>query len=258
MDLLNTFDKFLKQVTRKYLQKCLNEYHHDAFNGLNFSTFGPILIFLSQLLQWRHSLCTTLGPRQNVRHFPDDILKYILMNEKARISIKMSLKFGPNGTINDILALVQFEARRRPGYKPLSEPMMVSLLTHLCVTRSQWAKNFMLSLSTNRSNKNEQTWSPTIKICKPTLRLFAVLVVPIISLKDHNKSLRFSIARNISATRLSNEIRSMLITQWSGVAALTGYKIPWGCESTMLYLVRTCEVIVLFIFSSTTWLQMDA
>ena len=26
----------------------------------------------------------------------------------------------------------------RPGNKPLSEPMMVSLLTHICVTRSQW------------------------------------------------------------------------------------------------------------------------
>ena len=31
-------------------------------------------------------------------------------------------------------------AWRRPGDKPLSEPMMVSLLTHLCVTRPQWVK----------------------------------------------------------------------------------------------------------------------
>ena len=29
-------------------------------------------------------------------------------------------------------------ACRRPGDKPLSEPMMVSLLTHICVTRPQW------------------------------------------------------------------------------------------------------------------------
>ena len=29
-------------------------------------------------------------------------------------------------------------AWRRPGDKPLSKPMMVSLLTHICVTRSQW------------------------------------------------------------------------------------------------------------------------
>ena len=29
-------------------------------------------------------------------------------------------------------------AWRRPGDKPLSGPMMVSLLTHICVTRPQW------------------------------------------------------------------------------------------------------------------------
>ena len=29
-------------------------------------------------------------------------------------------------------------ARRRPGNKPLSEPMMVSLLMHICITRPQW------------------------------------------------------------------------------------------------------------------------
>ena len=31
---------------------------------------------------------------------------------------------------------------RRPGDKPLSEPMMVTLLTHICVTRPQWV-NYM-------------------------------------------------------------------------------------------------------------------
>ena len=31
-------------------------------------------------------------------------------------------------------------AWRRPRDKPLSEPMMVSLLTHICVTRPQWVK----------------------------------------------------------------------------------------------------------------------
>ena len=40
--------------------------------------------------------------------------------------------------INNISALVQIMAWRRPGDKPLSEPMMVSLLTHICVTRPQW------------------------------------------------------------------------------------------------------------------------
>ena len=40
--------------------------------------------------------------------------------------------------INNIPSLVQIMAWRRPGNKPLSEPMMVSLLTHICVIRPQW------------------------------------------------------------------------------------------------------------------------
>ena len=48
------------------------------------------------------------------------------------------LKFVSKGQINDIPALVQIMAWRRPGDKPLSEPMMVSLTTHICVTRLQW------------------------------------------------------------------------------------------------------------------------
>ena len=39
--------------------------------------------------------------------------------------------------INNISALVQIMAWRRQGDKPLSEPMMVSLLMHTCITRPQ-------------------------------------------------------------------------------------------------------------------------
>ena len=53
------------------------------------------------------------------------------MNEDVRISIKISLMFVPKGPINNIAALVQIMAWRRSDDKPLSEPMMVSLLTHM-------------------------------------------------------------------------------------------------------------------------------
>ena len=79
----------------------------------------------------------TLRPRQNGRHFPDDIFKCIFLNENVQISIKISLKFVPKGPIHNIPALVQKMAWRRPRDKPLSEPMLVSLLTHKCVTRPQ-------------------------------------------------------------------------------------------------------------------------
>ena len=58
-------------------------------------------------------------------------------NENALISLKISLKFVPKVRINNIPAMVQIMAWRRPGDKPLSEPMLVSLLTHICVTRPQ-------------------------------------------------------------------------------------------------------------------------
>ena len=80
----------------------------------------------------------TLRPRQNGRHFADDTFKHIFMNENIIISTKNSLKFVPKGPINNNPALVQIMTWRRSGDKPLSEPMMVSLLTHICVTRPQW------------------------------------------------------------------------------------------------------------------------
>ena len=67
----------------------------------------------------------TLRPRQNGRHFPDHIFKCIFFNEKFWISLKISLKFVPKVRINNIRALVQIMAWRRPGDKPLSEPMMI-------------------------------------------------------------------------------------------------------------------------------------
>ena len=98
----------------------------------------------------------TLGPRQNGRHFPDKTAKCIFLNENARISITISLKFVSSDPMNNIPALVQIMDWRCPGDKPLSEPMMVSVLMHLCITRPQWVKknairtnvfdNFLLSV----------------------------------------------------------------------------------------------------------------
>ena len=77
----------------------------------------------------------TLRPIQNGRRFADDTFKRIFLNENVRTSIKISLKFVPKVPINNIPALNQIMAWRRPDDKPLSEAMMVSLLTHICVTR---------------------------------------------------------------------------------------------------------------------------
>ena len=67
----------------------------------------------------------TLRPRQNGRHFPDDIFKCIFLNEHIWITMKFSLKFVPKGPIDNIPALVHLMAWRRPEDKPSSEPTLV-------------------------------------------------------------------------------------------------------------------------------------
>ena len=101
-----------------------------------------IVTVMPHKLQHTHHIraINTLWPRHHGRHFADDTFKRIFLNENDIISIKISLKFVPEGPINNIPALVQIMAWRRPGDKPLSEAMMVSLLTHICVTRPHYVR----------------------------------------------------------------------------------------------------------------------
>ena len=97
-----------------------------------------------QCLIIHHKVCIkTLRSRQNGRHFVDDIFKCIFLNENVWITIKISLKFIPTDSINNIPTLVPIMAWHRPGDKPLPEPMMVSLPTHICVARPEWIKKLM-------------------------------------------------------------------------------------------------------------------
>ena len=99
-----------------------------------------VLIFPDFL---RKHLINTLRPRQNGCHFIDDTFKCIFLKENVSISIKISLKFTvPKCPIDNIPALLQIMAWRQPGNKPLSEAMMVSLLTQICFARPQWVKIF--------------------------------------------------------------------------------------------------------------------
>ena len=106
-------------------------------------------------------IINTLGPRQNERLFTDDIFKCIFLNDDVWIPNKISLKFVPKGPINNIPALVQIMAWHRPGDKPLSEPMLVSLTTHVCVTRPQWVNICSMSQPHLISRRHEY-----ILLCK--------------------------------------------------------------------------------------------
>ena len=68
------------------------------------------------------------------------IFKCVFINSKFCILIRISLKFAPKGLIDNKPALVQLRAWRRPGNKPLPQPMLPDSMTHMCGTRRRWAK----------------------------------------------------------------------------------------------------------------------
>ena len=112
----------------------------NSFNGAIYMYITAVAAdFRYFECRFQASLCiNTLRPRQDGRHFADDIFKCIFLNKNVWMPIKISLKFLPKGPINNIPAMVQIMAWRRPGDKPLSEPIVVSLPTHICVARPQW------------------------------------------------------------------------------------------------------------------------
>ena len=127
----------------QYRKQILNWIKNRQHNGLpdrmlTFSFICPD----ADLAHFHCNFINTLRPRQNGRHFADDIFKWIFLNENVWIPIKFSLKFVPQGPINNIPALVQIMAWRRSGDKPLIGPMMARLPTYICVTQPQWVKTF--------------------------------------------------------------------------------------------------------------------
>ena len=108
-----------------------------SFNLLKYEFQNHMVEILPPTHIWFNTL---LRPRQNGRHSTDDIFKHIFLNETICILMKISMKFYPKSPINNIPALVWIMAWRRPGDNSLSEPMKVSSLTHICVTRPQGVK----------------------------------------------------------------------------------------------------------------------
>ena len=102
----------------------------------------------------------TLRPRQHGRHFANGIFKCIFLNENIWISINISLNFVPNGQINNIPTSVQIMASCWLGTKPLFEPMMISLLMHICITLPQ----LVSSLWPNDAIWRDRSWSTLAQV----------------------------------------------------------------------------------------------
>ena len=76
-----------------------------------------------QLIKYKY----TMRPRQNCRHFTDDVL-----------FIQISLKIVSKGPIYNKPTLVQIMAWGWVGNKPLSDQWWPGLLMHECITRPKW------------------------------------------------------------------------------------------------------------------------
>ena len=78
----------------------------------------------------------TLRPQQNGWYFAGSIFKYILLNNKFYILIKISPKMVAEGPAAMKSALVYVMAWHRTGDKPLPEPMMTNfydtMIPHVC------------------------------------------------------------------------------------------------------------------------------
>ena len=128
-----------------------------VFNFFPTELFWIFIDFcLQSLPSWR--ILTHWGQDKMAAIFPDDIFKWIFLNENVWISINISLNFVPRGPINNIPTLVQVMAWRRPGDKPLSEPMMVSLPTHICVYRRIYASLGINELTVLHSWLRARLW----------------------------------------------------------------------------------------------------
>ena len=78
-----------------------------------------ILVCANTNEEYAEGIFNTFSPRQN-----GDIFKISFLYENCCILIPISLKFVPEGQIDNNPALVEITARRRSGDKPLSWLMM--------------------------------------------------------------------------------------------------------------------------------------
>ena len=93
-------------------------------------------------LEFLRLMINMLRPRQNGRHFADAVFNCIFLNENVWISLMILLKFVPNVPINNIPVL--------PGSDNYLKPIMVNILTHICVTWPQWVNPLRAELFCGR------------------------------------------------------------------------------------------------------------
>ena len=129
-----------ENIIANYINESLVSILHHQFSEAYFSNYkyGSYMLHattfsevkeLFDLIKFR-----PLRPKQNVRHFPDDILKWIFMNENVWIFIYNFI-----GVCSQV-PNQQYSSLFRPGDRQFSKQMMARSPTNICVTQPQWGK----------------------------------------------------------------------------------------------------------------------
>ena len=169
-----------------------NKSFYESFNCKLMAVNDTVLLVSSS------SVINTLRPTQKGCHFTDDTFKCIFLNQNVTIFIKISLKCVPIHPTNNIPALVEIMAWRRPGDKPLSEPIVVRLLTHICVAQPQWVKGipgwqrrqWLLWMGKNSYSMEVHIWKDqntplTNKQNHPNKTLYGFVILKLINHKNY-------------------------------------------------------------------------
>ena len=122
--------------------KHMNTYNSSCMNRALVEILLHLGVFCVWNMPFKHQysyirLCLTHWGRNKWTPFRRRHFQAYFFMKMLGFRLKISLKFVPKGPINNNPALVQMMAWPWQGDKPLSDPMMGLLPTHICVTRPQ-------------------------------------------------------------------------------------------------------------------------
>ena len=113
-----------------------------------------------------HLYLTLWGPDKMAAIFQTTFSNVISGMKMHEFRLKFHCFYFAKSPFNNITALVQAVAWHQPGDKPLSEPRLVSLPTHLCVNRPQWVTLIFIVVQWNDRQIHEEKLAISVLINK--------------------------------------------------------------------------------------------
>ena len=124
---------------------CLRHGTGDVVYPMRYVHHGWVVNVVYRLIyrHWQHSS----PPGQNGRHFTDDNMICIFVNQKLSFLINISRKFVPKYPIDNNPALAYIMAWRRISDRPLSEPMLTRFIDPYMRLYGGWVNDSLWVLS---------------------------------------------------------------------------------------------------------------